>query len=129
MSKDQVDSKSGKSEVVHAFEFDSVYANNTRFEPSVWDLKILFGELMQHTGKESVNWHTAVTVPWMQIKILDYYLRVNIAFHEIQNGAIRTHPNVTPPKPEPPSAEKISENPLAPKLYEAALKIHLEMFG
>lgn len=110
------------------FELESIYANNSRFEPSVWDLRILFGQLEQHTGTSVVDWHTAVTVPWSQAKILCYYLRLNLAFHE-QNGPIPMSPRVTPPKPIPPTAEELKNDPHGMAFYELVKKIHAEMFG
>ena len=52
-------------------DFNSEYANNTLFEPTVWDLKIIFGELFRsRDGKASdVDWHTAITMPWSQVKL------------------------------------------------------------
>jgi hypothetical protein len=129
MDEDQSNSKSEKNpESTHEFNLESVYANNSRFESSVWDLRVLFGQLEQHTGKEVIDWHTAVTLPWMQVKILIYYLRVNLAVHELASGPLWVHPNVTPQKPQPPPAEVVESNPLAPQTYEAVLKIHSEMF-
>jgi hypothetical protein len=117
---------STQAESVEALELDSVYANNTAFESSVWDLKIVFGQLELHTGKPGIEWHTEVTIPWLQAKILAYYLRVNITLHELQNGPVKVPSPVLPPKPAPPA----DENDLAEKeAYEAVLKIHTECFG
>src|SRR5258708_3692666 len=63
------------------------YANNARFESSVWDFKIFFGQLQKDAG--NVDWHTVVTIPWLQAKLLLYFLRINVAFHEIDNGQLR----------------------------------------
>lgn len=130
MDEAQAAPKSEKSpEFTQEFNFESVYANNSRFESSVWDLKVLFGQLEQHTGKEVVDWHTAVTLPWMQVKILLYYLRVNLAVHELGSGPLWVHPNVMPQKPQAPATEPAESNSLAIQTYEAILKIHSEMFG
>jgi len=59
-------------------DFLPVYANNVLFEPSVWDLKMIFGQLDQSEGKAVVEQHTAVTIPWAQAKVLSYYLQVNL---------------------------------------------------
>jgi hypothetical protein len=109
-----------------ANDYSSVYANNSHFEASVWDLKIIFGELEQHTGKSLVDWHTAVTMPWAQAKVLVYYLRTNITFHESTQQAIHVPTAVVPTKPEPPPEQL--DTPVTRAFYEAALKIHEEMF-
>ena len=110
------------------FNFDPVYANNTRFEPSVWDLKVLFGELRRHTDKSVVQWHTAITMPWMQAKIFEYWLRVNLLLHQLENGSIQIHPNVLPPQPVLPSGE-LENDPIAKAQYEQSLKIYADVFG
>jgi hypothetical protein len=65
-------------------------------------------------------------MPWMQAKVLEYFLRINNAFHEVQSGAIKVDPKVLPPKPQPPPDP---DDPKAKALYEVALKIHGDMFG
>ena len=110
------------------FALDFVYANNSLCEASVWDLKVIFGQLEQHTGQTRVEWHTAVTMPWAQAKLLSYYIRLNIAQHEVQFGVLKTPPSITPSLPAPPSG-KLKENPDAVQFYEMAKTIHEEMFG
>ena len=79
------------------------YANNTAFEATVWDLKLIFGEWSQRTG--SVEWHTSITVSWAQAKLLNHFLAVNIAAHEIVNGKIRVPDSALPAPVAPPSGE------------------------
>jgi hypothetical protein len=105
-----------------------VYADNAFFETSVWDLKVIFGQLEQHTGKVNIDWHTAVTMPWLQAKLLSYYLRVNLAAYELAHGNIKVPSNVQPPTPEPPQEEPVASDPTASALYEAAKRLHAEMF-
>ena len=75
--------------------YDSLYANNIQFEPSLWDLKLIFGQLDQSDGTK-VAQHTAITIPWMQAKLLAYFLEVNLAVHETDYGYIRLPPTVIP---------------------------------
>ena len=82
------------------------YANNTFIVPTVWDLKILFGELSPRS--QFVDWHTAITLPWAHAKLLTYYLRLNVASYESQNGPIRI-PDAAIPAEVPP-LPKDSEN-------------------
>ena len=63
-----------------ADDITSDYANNVFFVGSIWDLKILFGELT--AVEQQVDWHTAMTLPWAQAKLMSYYLQINIALHE-----------------------------------------------
>ena len=48
-------------------EFASLYANNVQLESSVWDLKIMFGQLDQAKGPNVINQHTAMTMSHTQI--------------------------------------------------------------
>lgn len=78
------------------------YANNVFFEPTVWDLKLIFGEFSTRQG--SVDWHTSITVPWEQAKLMMYYLMLNVAARELQTGAkITIPPSMLPPEPDAPS--------------------------
>lgn len=76
----------------------SEYANNTFCEPSLWDLKVFFGQWYQ--SENSVDWHTAVTLPWPQIKLLIYFLRINLAIFEVQNGTVKIPEMAMPTLPE-----------------------------
>jgi len=110
-------------------DFSAVYANNVRLEWSAWDLKLFFGQLEQHTAKAEINWHTAVTIPWMQAKILEYYLRANIAFYEKTNGPLNVLPNLRPPQPERPSEDQVKADPKSIELWEMYKKLYTEVFG
>jgi len=109
-------------------KFKTVYANNFHFEPSAWDLKIVLGQLEQHTGAPIVDWHTAVTLPWLQVKLVAYYLRIQAAWQELQNGPLKAPAYVMPTEPKPPAGE-LANDTAALALYEAQRKIYLEMFG
>ena len=75
----------------------SVYANSTLIELSVWDLKLIFGQLFKsEMGKFDVDWHTEVTMPWPQVKLLSYYLQANLAVYEAQNGTIKLPQSLHP---------------------------------
>jgi hypothetical protein len=109
-------------------KFEVAYANNFNFEPSTWDLKIIFGQLEQHTGLAEIDWHTAITIPWLQVKLVAYYLRVQAIWYELQNGPLNIPLNVMPPEPMPPVGE-MAENSYAKAYYEAQKKIYMEMFS
>jgi len=81
-------------------DFLKRYANNVKFEPSVWDLNFVFGETDQQLGPMVVVQHTAMSLSWPQVKIVAYFLRAYLAAHEAQNGRIKIHPGIIPPVPE-----------------------------
>jgi hypothetical protein len=111
-------------------DFESLYANNVHIETSVWDLKLLFGELDQRGDGDGngavIRQHTAMTIPWMQAKILAYFLSVNIMIAEHQRGRINIPAGVMPPAPDsiPPST------PPAPQdLLDRLTELHRRLFG
>ncbi len=89
-------------------DLEEDYANNTYIETSVWDLKIIFGQINQF-GKPTieVDWHTAITMPWAQAKLLNYFLGLHIASYELQNGKIKIPPAVTPPEAIEPQGDDL----------------------
>jgi len=112
-----------------AEDFVSVYANNTRFELSTWDLKILFGQLAQFPEDNPyIEWRAEVTLPWLQAKLLSYFLQINIEAFESQNGKLRIPKNILPPAPIPPSGE-IENDPSAKAMHEAAMRLYRELVG
>jgi hypothetical protein len=106
-----------------------LYANSTSFEVSGWDLKIFFGQLDLRPPKSDTDWHTAMTIPWMQARIMEYYLRANIVFYEKKYGPIALPPQLRPPAPPEPTKEQLKADPLAVELWQAYKKIYDEMFG
>ncbi len=105
-------------------EMTADYANNTMFEPTIWDLKLIFGEFSQRTN--SVEWHTSITVPWAQVKLMIYYLQANVAAYEINAGKIKVPDPVIPPEWPAPSSEQ-AKDPKALKVFET-LKTLREQF-
>jgi hypothetical protein len=115
-----------KTELVQAEEEEltSEYANNLFFAPNVLDLKILFGELSP--VKPAVDWHTSMTLPWPQAKLMAYYLAINIAAHELREGPIRISASMLPPDPPPPP-QSAKDDPNAQALFEM-IKEHRQKF-
>jgi hypothetical protein len=106
-----------------ADDFVSTYANNAAFEPSVWDMKIIFGELDQGAG--TIQQHTAIAMPWIMAKLMVHHLSMQIATHEIVHGKIRIPPDVLPPEVTPPPAS-FKDDPKFQKVYEALKTLHEE---
>jgi hypothetical protein len=81
-------------------DFTNLYANFIQSEMSVWDLKVLFGILDQSTQPNKVVLHTAINLPWTQVKLASYYLQVAVALHEAQNAKINIPPSLRPKDPK-----------------------------
>jgi hypothetical protein len=96
----------------------SEYANSARFESTVYDLKIIFGQTDLASGSEIIRQHTAITIPWSLVKIALYYLQVNLIVHEGNNGKVTIPPSQIPqPLAEEPPAE-VATDPIARKTFE-----------
>jgi hypothetical protein len=107
-------------EIRRATDLPSIYANNIHFELSIWDLKLIFGELQQHEGKEVINQRLAVTIPWLQAKILSLFLQLHVAFYEAWQGKIHVPPQFRPQLP--PSDQESETDPAARAIAEAVRK-------
>src|SRR3989442_12329545 len=88
-----------KQSTFRSEDFQEVYSNNIQLESSLWDLKMIFGQLDQRQGRVDVEQRVAVTIPWKQVKLLAYFLQANIFFHEKENGRIMLPAGVLPPDP------------------------------
>lgn len=81
-------------------DFVARYANYSHLESSVWDLKVLFGEFDQSTNGATVPVNTSVTLPWAQVKVLAYFLRLHVAAYEADQGRIKIPAGIIPVVPE-----------------------------
>ncbi len=98
--------------------FESWYANNVQIYPSEWDVKLVFGELDWPTGGNLVvQQHTAMTLSWLQAKILQYFLSLNVEAHEMQYGKIKVPASVMPPEAQRPTGD-LANDPASRRLYE-----------
>jgi len=107
-------------------DFEALYANNVQFQPSEWDLKAIFGEVDFENGKPFVQQHTSIAMPWLQAKILLYFLALHVGAYELGNGKIVIPAGVLPPEPPLPTGE-LESNTLAMQVHEYAKKMR-EMF-
>ena len=80
------------------------YANNSFFDPTIWDLTVTFSQLgvrLPESSSADVDWGTAVTLAWGQAKLTAYYFLANLIIHESQNGEVivpvRLLPSLLPP--------------------------------
>ena len=97
--------------------YREAYANNVYFEQSVWDLKLIFGQLDQREGKVLIKQHTAITLPWTQVKLLSYWLKGHLEAYEMANGKIHVPANGIPPELAPPSEELKKSDPNVEKIF------------
>jgi hypothetical protein len=109
----------------HIDDFFLGYANNIRFESTVYDLKLIFGETDLSAGNEVINQHTAITVPWALVKTTLYWLQLNLAIHELANGKVMVPPNQVPPPALPVPPEMVND-PNAHKAREIVAKLRQE---
>ncbi len=100
-------------------ELETDYANNVLFEPSVWDLKMIFGEFSARTN--AVDWHTSITLPWAQAKLAHFYLGLNIALHEFNRGLAAEVPIPMIPPEMPPVPEAEKNNPASQAMHDFAV--------
>lgn len=108
-------------------DFAEAYANNVYFESSAWDLKLVFGQLDQSEGKVKIAQHTAITLPWTQVKLLLYWLRGQIEAHELANGKIQMAPSIIPPELPPPTPEIKRSDPNAEAIYAIFNRLRNEL--
>jgi hypothetical protein len=99
-------------------QFYANYANNVLLEPTAWDLKLIFGKIDLAKGPTTVVQHSAITLPWSQIKVGIYLLQYHLALHEAINGKVQVPKGVIS-APVPPTEDKEREDPRARKVYEA----------
>jgi hypothetical protein len=112
-----------KPDVKHFFDdLTTDYANNVAFETTVWDLKLIFGEYSDQD--KGVEWHTSMTIPWAQAKVMQYYLQINLEAYEQQHGKIKVPSPMLPPEPPPPP----DPNDPATKAFYEIVRRHREKF-
>jgi hypothetical protein len=84
--------------------FESWYSNNIQMQPTEWDLKCFFGEMeIQQDGTPVVQQHTAIVQSWLQAKIMNYFLTLQLSVYELTHGKIPIPPSAMPSEPVPPS--------------------------
>ena len=103
-------------------QFYEGYANNVFLESNAWDLKLIFGNIDQSKGANTVVQHAAMTLPWGQIKAGIYFLQLHLAAHEILHGKVQVPKGVIN-APVPPTEDQEREDPRTRKLFELAQEL------
>jgi hypothetical protein len=106
--------------------FFELYANNVNFESNVWDLNVIFSLLDQVPTAPPFKQIGSVHIPWTQAKIMAYYLSLNIAFHEMEHGAIKVPAKVAPPSIDG-LLQDLPDDPKAKALVERMNAIRAEL--
>ena len=76
----------------------SFYTNNVAIGPTNFDIRIVFGELMEPSEEQLiVTQRVSVTMSWLEAKILATFLQDNVDAFEKANGAI-TFPQLIQPE-------------------------------
>jgi hypothetical protein len=113
---------------VRSEEFYEDYANNVFLEASFWDLRLIFGQLDQSAKPPVTEQRSAVTIPWTQVKILAFLLRIHIFAYEAKNGKIVVPPDVVPPGLPAPTDEMIAQDPNIVQVAEYLNRLRRESF-
>jgi hypothetical protein len=89
-----------KLDYQQAEDFTHSYANNVQLLSSNWDLELIFGQLDQKQGPNTVVQHDSITLSWAQAKLLLYFLQSHVKSHELEFGRIVIPAGIIPPVPE-----------------------------
>lgn len=108
------------------------YANNVQIQSTQIDLKMVFGLTDQIQGampvRFAVNQHSAVSLGWIQVKLLIYFLQLHLNGHELENGKVRVSPKLFPPDiPENPPSP--FDNELGRRIFESLRKQRAEFIA
>jgi hypothetical protein len=96
--------------------YENWYSNNVHYQQSEWDLKMVFGQLDWTGQNYEVEQHTAITMAWLQAKLMLYFLSVQVGVYEMTHGKITIPINAMPPEPQPPTEEQ-AQDPVVTEMY------------
>src|SRR6202167_4420275 len=97
--------------------YENWYSNNLQYQQTEWDLKLIFGQLDWSVDHYVVEQHTAITVSWLQAKLIHYFLSVQLGLYEMSHGKIPLPAGAIPPEPLAPTEEQAKE-PFVTEMYE-----------
>lgn len=109
-------------------DFESLYANSVYFQPSEWDLKLTFGELDNKDGVAFVEQHTSIAVPWLQARLMHYFLTLQLEVFEMYHGKIKLPASLLPPEPVYPTGG-IENDPQAVAVYERVKELRAQLIS
>lgn len=82
---------------------NDVYANMVNFGTTVWDIILMFGQVINRGDGEAFEPRVTVTMPWLQMKVMSVYLQLNLFAYEAMHGKINIPGHLLPsftPGPE-----------------------------
>jgi hypothetical protein len=106
-------------------DFFETYANQAIYESSVWDLKIIFGQLDQSSGRPRTKQTVAITIPWAQAKLATFALKLYVAISELQNGKIQIREDLLP-KEVPELTPEQAAQPFGKEIFEIYKRLREE---
>jgi hypothetical protein len=108
--------------------YENWYSNNVQFQQTEWDLKLIFGQLDWSDDHFVIEQHTAITVAWIQAKMLLYYLNFQVGAYEMSHGKIPIPAGAMPPEPHPPTGEQAKDQ-FSNRLYEYMKKAREQLLA
>ncbi|AKS23495.1 hypothetical protein ABH19_06640 [Leptospirillum sp. Group II 'CF-1'] len=109
--------------------FISSYANHILVESNPFDLKLIFG-LLDHRNplKPAVDQFSSVNIPWTEVKLLIYFLKLHLAVYELENGKVKIPATVLPPE-IPPTPPPELDNPQGRAAFDLLRKMRAEFIA
>jgi hypothetical protein len=91
-------------------------------------LKLTFGEVDNDlkTGQAFIEQHTSISLPWLQVKIMHYFLTLQLGVFELSHGPIPVPVGVRPPVPDP---SIVGTDPANQAVFDFIAKTRAEFFG
>jgi hypothetical protein len=115
-------------EILRHENYENWYSNNVQYYQSEWDLKMVFGQLDWRDDHFAVEQHTAITVAWLQAKLILYYLSIQVGVYEMSHGKIPIPLGAMPSEPPPPVGEQVND-PVINQMYEYMKKMREEFLA
>jgi len=91
-------------ETVRSPNFLKIYVNSAQIEASIWDFRLIFGEMTQSSGKLLVEQSLAVIMSPQHAKALLNILASNLQEYEKKVGQINL-----PPRKEEPATKTVKK--------------------
>lgn len=129
MEDQQTSEKERSSEATNHVspDFRPTYANNFRFDKTVWDFIVSFGQLKHiPPGTQAIEWNTSVTMPWAVAKTMAYFTFLNVVSEEMDRKSGIDTPDAMVPKPPPVPTQDSSARVW--KFYNLATDIYEILF-